>query len=350
VAVIMRRRLGRVGAAPGRPAADVDEVELTGAVLSVRLLGLGAATRQVLAPDRHGRPGPVHLSLPTLADHDDPARNPYLGATVGRWANRIAGAAFHLDGRRVELVPNQGRHQLHGGPVGFDRHVWDLVDAVDAGRDGGQVTFRLVSDDGDQGFPGRLTVHATYRVAGPVLGITYEAETTAPTVVNLTHHGYWNLDGTATVADHRLALRASRVLPVDRDGIPTGGLVPVDGTPFDLRRPKPLGAAMAAAGGGFDHCLAVDGPPGRTRAAAVLHAPASGRWMALRTDQPGLQLYTGNGLPFRRHGAVCLEAQRFPDAPNRPELGDPVLRPGERYVSVTELTFGTGPPPALEGT
>ena len=345
--MILVQQRGRLAAAPGRPAGDVVEVEVSGRVLSARLVSLGAATSQVLAVDRHGRPGPVHLSLPTLVDRDDPARNPYLGVTVGRWANRIAGAAFRLDGRCVELVPNQGRHQLHGGPVGFDRHVWDLVDTVDAGGDGGEVTFRLVSDDGDQGFPGRLTVVATYRLAGPVLAVTYEAETTAPTVVNLTHHGYWNLDGAATIAAHRVCVAASRVLPVDADGIPTGAPVRVDGTPFDLRRSKRLDAAMAAAGGGFDHCLELDGPAGSIRPVAVLHAPATGRWMLVRTDQPGLQLYTGNGLgpPFRPHAGVCLETQRFPDAPNRPELGDAVLRPGERYVSVTELTFGTGPAP-----
>lgn len=348
--MIRLQRRGRVAATPGRPAGDVVEVEVSSPVLSARLVSLGAATAQVLAVDRQGRAGPVHLSLPTLVDRDDPGRNPYLGVTVGRWANRIAGAAFQLDGRRVEVEPNEGPNHLHGGPAGFDRRVWDLVRATGT-TDGGVVTFRLVSDDGDQGFPGRLTVLATYRLAGPMLTVTYEAETTAPTVVNLTHHGYWNLDGAATIAAHRVCVAASRVLPVGPDGIPTGAPIPVDGTPFDLRRPTPLGAAMTAAGGGFDHCLELDGLAGSIRSAAVLHAPATGRWMLVRTDQPGLQLYTGNGLrpPWWPHAGVCLETQRFPDAPNRPELGNAVLRPGERYLSVTELTFGTGPAPIPRG-
>lgn len=343
--------LGTTTPVPGRPATDVEQVELRSEVLTVRLLTLGAAIRSVDAPDADGVPGPVHLTLATLADYEDPAANPHLGGSIGRYANRIAGARFPLDGRTVELVANNGPNQLHGGPMGFDRMVWDLLDA-DAAGGGGTALFRLVSPDGDQGFPGTVTATATYELSGDLLRITYTAVSDAPTVVSMTNHGYWNLDGAATagtVEGHHLALAASRVLPVGGDGIPTGDLEDVTGTPYDLRARTALGPAMAATpSGGFDHCFAVDGPAGELRPAAVLDSPGSGRWMSVATDQPGVQLYTGNGLrpPFPVHGSVSLETQRFPDAPNRPGLGPVRLDPGGEYVAVTELRFGTGTPPA----
>ena len=336
--------LGPLGAVDG--GADVQEVELRSDVLTVRLLTLGAAIRSLTAPDAAGRPGAVHLSLPDGASYADRSRNPHLGASIGRYANRIAGARFTLDGREHELVANDGPNQLHGGPDGFDRHVWDLLDA-DGDERGGTAVLRFSSPDGDEGFPGAVTATAAYELDGDVLRISYTATTDAPTVVNLTNHGYWNLDGAPTVDAHHLTIAADRYLPVDTAGIPTAGLVPVDGTPFDLRRRTALGPAMAAHPPGFDHCFEVAGPVGTLRRAAVLDAPASGRWMSVLTDQPGVQLYTGNGLgpPFRPHGSVSLETQRFPDTPNRPELGSAVLRPDEPYGSVTELRFGVGTPP-----
>ena len=345
---------GTTTATSDRPATDVDLVELSSGSLTLRVLTLGAAIAGLECPDRTGRPGPVHLSLATLADYEDPARNPHLGASIGRYANRIAGSSFPLGGRQVDVVANNGRNQLHGGPVGFDRHVWELVEAT-SGSDGGEVHLRLVSGDGDQGFPGTVTADASFAVAGDTLQITYRATTDAPTVVNMTNHGYWNLDGSTTVRDHHVRLAADRVLPVDGDGIPTGALRSVGGTPFDLRERTELGPAMDAVGGGFDHCFAVRGAPdpqdpaaAALRPAAVVDAPATGRWMSVATDQPGVQLYTGNGLgePFHRHGSVSLETQLFPDTPNRPELGSALLEPGEEYRSVTELRFGAGDLPA----
>ncbi len=345
---------GTTTATADRPATDVDLVEVSSGSLTLRVLTLGAAIAGLECPDRTGRPGPVHLSLATLADYEDRARNPHLGASIGRYANRIAGASFPMGGRQVELVANNGRNQLHGGPVGFDRHVWELVEAT-SGSEGGEVHLRLVSADGDQGFPGTVTADASFAVSGDTLQITYRATTDASTVVNMTNHGYWNLDGSTTVRDHHIQLAADRVLPVDGDGIPTGALHEVGDTPFDLRARTELGPAMDGAGGGFDHCFAVRGAPATQapaaatlRPAAVVDAPATGRWMSVATDQPGVQLYTGNGLgePFHRHGSVSLETQLFPDTPNRPELGSALLEPGQDYRSVTQLRFGTGELPA----
>lgn len=332
----------------GRPATEVASVTVTGPVLSLRLLTLGAAIASLEAPDVDGRSGPVHLGLGTLADYEDRRRNPYLGASIGRYANRIAGARFVLDGNEVRLAANEGANQLHGGPDGFDRRVWTLTGTDDTDG-GGSVTLALRSPAGDQGFPGTLDATATYQVDGDRLRITYTAETDAPTVVNLTNHGYWNLGGGPTVSDHRLAVAADEVLLVGRDGIPADGVAPVDGTPLDLRAPTRLGPVLAAVPPGLDHCFAIRGPVGALRAAAVLDAPSSGRWMAVLTDQPGLQVYSGNGLgdPFPRHGSVSLETQLFPDTPNRPELGSAVLRPGRQYRNLTELRFGRGEPPAL---
>lgn len=339
------RTIGQVSGPTG--PRDVEEVTLGNGVLTVQLLTLGAAIRSVSAPDGDGRSGGVHLGLPDVADYADHARNPHLGASIGRYANRIAGARFSLDGTEHELVSNNGPNQLHGGPEGFDRHVWELLDASGDQR-GGTAVFRFFSPSGDQGFPGAVTATAAFDLDGELLRIRYQATSDSPTVLNLTNHGYWNLDGAPTVDGHHLALAASRVLPVDDAGIPTGGLQAVDGTVFDMRSRIELGPAIAAHPPGFDQCFAVDGTVGALRPAAVLDAPAAGRWMSVRTDQPGVQLYTGNGLgpPFRPHGAVSLETQLFPDTPNRPGLGSAVLRPGEEYSSVTELRFGTGAPPS----
>ncbi len=348
--MISIRSFGTTTPTTWRNATEVDLVTVTSSSISVTVLTLGAAVVSVDAPDIRGMPGPVHLTLPSLTDYEDPSRNPHLGASIGRYANRIGGARFPLEGVDVEVAPNEGPNQLHGGPIGFDRHVWELL-AAKANDDGGSATFRFVSPDGDQGFPGTVTAVAIYELHGDRLRITYRATTDAPTVVNLTHHGYWNLDGADTIDSHGLNLAAGRVLPVDDSRIPTDSLMSVDGTRFDFRRRTLLGPAMALSpSGGFDHCFAIDGPPEVLRPAAVLDAPASGRWMSVRTNRPGVQLYTGNGLgpPFHAHGSVSLETQRFPDSPNRPDLGSAVLRPGEVDEALTELRFGVGTPPSVD--
>jgi aldose 1-epimerase len=333
----------------------VDLVPLHSSALSVGILTYGAALWTVEAPDRHGHREHVALHLPTLADAEDRDRNPYLGATCGRVANRIAGASFPLDGETVEVEANEGPNQLHGGPDGFDRRIWDIAEVV-ANDDGGRVVLALVSPDGDQGFPGTLEITATYELHGHVLRLTYEALAHAPTVVNLTNHAYWNLAGPSrwdidgSVGDHELRLPGERYLPVDAAAIPQGSLTSVAGTAADLRQARPLDDVLAELDRGIDWSYEVPDPGDEERAAfdglrfaAELHHPTSGRTLTVATDQPAVQVYTGNwlGPPFAAQASVCLETQHWPDAPNRPDLGSVVLRPGEHRRSTTELTFGT---------
>ena len=329
-------------------------IPLQSSSLSVSILTYGAALWTVEAPDRSGHRDQVALHLPALADAEDRTRNPYLGATCGRVANRIGGAAFDLDGVRIEVDANDGAHQLHGGPDGFDRRVWDLAEATGT-DDGGRVVLALRSPDGDQGYPGTLDVTATYELRGHTLRITYEATTDATTMVNLTNHAYWNLGGPAhwdiarSIADHELRIPGGRYLPIDGTALPDGPLSSVETTPFDLRQARLLLDVLPLAPSGLDHCyevpdaddadlVAFDG----LRLAAELHHPISGRTLTVATDQPAIHVYTANwlGVPFAEQAAVCLEAQRFSDTPNRPDLGSAAIRHGEHYRSTTELTFG----------
>ncbi|WP_298585233.1 aldose epimerase family protein [uncultured Kocuria sp.] len=316
----------------------------------LRILDLGATVQALHLPDRAGGPGTnVVLGHPDAAGCAAPPEA-FLGAVVGRHANRIAGARFDLDGRTVDLEPNEGGNSLHGGPDGFHRRTWQVVDA---GPD--RLVLELASPDGDQGFPGELTVRAAYTVTGDSVALDLEARTDAPTVVNPASHVYLNLagEGAGTIEDHRLTVAADHYLPVDRDGLPTGGLVPVAGTPLDLTAPARLGERIRAehphlaAVGGIDHSFHLRGTG--LRAAARVEHPASGRSVELWTDRPALQVYTGNALDgaitgtggraYRRGAGLALEPQCHPDSPNRPELSDPVLRPDGTYRSRTEWRF-----------
>jgi aldose 1-epimerase len=264
--------------------------------------------------------------------------HPHLGCVVGRYANRIAGARFAQDGRTHALVANDGPHCLHGGPQGFGRAVWAAEPIGDAA-----VELHHTSPDGDAGFPGNLDVRVVYRLEGAALHLELAAATDAPTVVSLASHAYWNLeDGGATpILDHLLEIAAARYAPVAADGIPTGALAPVAGTPLDFRAPRRIGeriGALVASRGGYDHPFALDAG---AAPAARLVAPRSGRTLALRTSLPCLQLYSGNGFDgaraFRagvatpRHGAVALEAQQFPNAPNEPAFPSARLDPGQPW-------------------
>ena len=325
----------RTQVAAATPFESID-VELPG--IRVSLLSLGAAIHQVEVPDLSGLLGPVHLALPDLADYADVALNPHLGATVGRYANRIGGGRFTLDGIEYPLDVNNSPNTLHGGHRGFDRLAWDVVDVSE---DGGHasVTFALHSPDGDMGFPGSVDARVTYLISPRSIAIEMSATTDAPTVVSLANHGYWNLDASASIDAHRLEVTAQRLLEMDETNIPRG-IVEVSGTAYDLRTLRELGPVIAATGG-LDDCYLPDGAG--MRLMARLHGATSGRVMTVSSDAPGLQVYTGNSLhpPFTVHQSVSLEAQRLPDAPNQPALGPCVLRPGEEYATTTLLEFST---------
>ena len=318
-------------------AGDVTVIEVELARIRVQLLSLGAAIRHVDVPDRTGELGPVHLALPEIADYADRAVNPHLGATLGRYANRIAGGTFILDGSTYDLDVNNGPNTLHGGSLGWDRHVWQVA-ALDDSPECVSVSFSLKSPDGDMGFPGTVSATVTYVVTDTSIAMHFVATTDAPTVLSMANHGYWNLAGTDTIAGHELRVAAERRLVMNDVQIPDGE-TEVAGTAYDLRTPVDLGPVIEATGG-LDDCYVINGTG--LRGVAELRCPANGRWLRVSSDAPGLQVYTGNSLkpPFTVHQSVSLETQRMPDAPNQPGLGPCVLRPGEEYRSTTLLEFG----------
>lgn len=288
----------------------------------------GATLVSLKTPDRAGRIAEIVLGYDDLDSYRSGAS--YIGATVGRYANRIAGASFTLDGVKYGLTANNGRNSLHGGGKGFDKQVWE---AERIGDDA--VRMRYVSADGEEGYPGRLTVQATYSLdEDDTLSITYEATTTAPTPVNLVNHAYFNLTGdrTKSILGHELTIAASSSTPVDESLIPTGEIRPVAGTPFDFRVPTTIGARI---GGDYDHNWVLDKPTGP---AAILTDPESGRSVEVRTTQPGLQVYSGTFLDAPRTG-ICLETQHFPDSPNQATFPNTILRPGEIYRQTTTFAF-----------
>ncbi|MEU5260320.1 aldose epimerase family protein [Amycolatopsis sp. NPDC021455] len=334
--------------------------------LTVRVLDYGGVIQSLEAPDRDGRPGNVVLGFPTLdgyvANNRPDAARVFLGALIGRYANRIAGGTFTLDGVLHRVPVNNGKNSLHGGPEGFDTRVWSAAAFADA--EGAALRLTLISPDGDQGYPGRLTTEVTYRVdPGDRLRITYRATTDAPTVVNLTNHTYWNLagEGSGDVHEHWLTINASRFCPADEGLLPMGDPAPVEGTPFDFRTTTSIGARLGepdpqlVIGQGYDHNWVLDdGSPFAARA----WDPASGRLLTMWTTEPGLQFYSGNyltedlagtsGRRYHRGAGFALEAQHFPDSPNRPDFPSTVLRPGEVYQQETvyELATADRPPVA----
>jgi aldose 1-epimerase len=308
----------------------------------VRLADWGAT---LLGIDWPHAAGTVRVVLGPGDPERELARFPAAGAILGRFANRIAGARFDLDGTTVALVANEGRNQLHGGAAGFAHRGWTL----DQGDDR-SARFRLTSPDGDQGYPGTLDVSVTYALSDEgELSIAYEATTDRATPINLTHHAYFNLAGGGDVLGHELWLDADGYLPIDREKIPTGEIAPVDGTPFDFREPRTIGDRIAALEpwpGGYDHCMVLRADRDPRVPAARLRHVESGRTLEVITDQPGIQLYTGNhlhdlagagGVRFPKHGGVCLETQHFPDSVHHPEFPPVILRPGERFASRTVL-------------
>jgi aldose 1-epimerase len=336
---------------------DIGLFTLTNAQgLEVRAIAYGAILVSIRVPDRRGAAGDVVLGFDDLQGYLERSR--YFGAVVGRYGNRIAKGRFTLDGRAFQLATNNGPNHLHGGVKGFDKVVWQ-AQADPPGR-GGRVVFSYTSRDGEEAYPGTLNARVSYLVtARNELVVEYQATADAPTPVNLTQHSYFNLagEGRGDILGHVLVLDADQYLPVDETMIPTGELAAVAGTPFDFRRPTPIGARIAAAheqltrGSGYDHSFVLQGAPGLRRAAQVVE-PVSGRTLEIATTEPGLQFYSGNhlsgqlgkaGHEYPARSGFCLETQHFPDSPNHSHFPSTILRPGATYRSKTVFTFGVLP-------
>ncbi len=314
----------------------------------LELLDLGATVHRLWVTGGDGVRRNVVLGHATPGEYLDSTH--YLGGTIGRYANRIASGRFSLEGSEVQVGRNDRGNNLHGGPDGFDRRLWTVEDSSER-----HVTMRLESPDDDQGFPGRLAVTARFETTEDSVWVRFEATTDATTVVNLTSHAYFNLDGEGTgpIDDQVLLVDSDDYLPVDDTGVPVGGMEPVEGTPFDVRRPTRLAEVVrgrhpqVVAAAGIDHNYAPRGAGWRL--VATLDSPRTRTRMELRSDQPGLQVYTGNGLDglvpstegrlYRQGDGIALEPQLFPDSPNRPEFASPVLRPGETYRAALDWRF-----------
>jgi aldose 1-epimerase len=310
--------------------------------LVAKLTDYGATLTELHVPDRAGRLADVVLGFDNLAQYL--GDHPYFGSTIGRVANRIAHGRFVLDGQVVQLALNSGEHHLHGGPVGFDKALWQ-AEVLD-----GAVRFRHVSPDGDQGYPGRVEASVTMTLTDDdALVFDYEATADRPTPVNLTNHAYFNLAGGGDVLRHVLWLAADEYTPTDADLIPTGELRPVAGTPLDFTRPAAIGTRVQATLAGYDHNYVIRGGGGRLALAARVVEPASGRIMEVSTTEPAVQLYTSSGfdgtltgkggIVYNAYAGLCLETQGFPDAVNHPAFPAIVLRPGARYHQVTRHHF-----------
>jgi aldose 1-epimerase len=318
-----------------------------------RVITYGGAVVSLKVPDRRGRLGDVVLGFDDLGGYL--GQDFYIGSLVGRYANRIAGARFTLNGAEYKLAANNGPHNLHGGLRGFDKVVWEARPL--RARGGAALELTYLSPDGEEGFPGNLRARVVYTLTDRnELRVDYSATTDKDTVVNLTQHSYFNLkgEGVGDILDHRLRVYAARFTPTDATSIPTGELRPVRGTPFDFTRPTVIGARIGADdeqlkfGNGYDHNFVVNGRPGVLRRAAEVYEPTTGRVMEVLTTEPGVQLYTGNylaaergkgGKPYPRRTGFCLETQHYPDSPNKPRFPSPVLRRGGRYRSTTVYRF-----------
>ena len=333
-----------------KDGTPVKAVELDNGVVIARILTYGATLQALLAPDSHGVLGDIVLGHDDVQAYQDSAI--YLGATVGRFANRIAKGRFSLEGKTYVLECNNGPNALHGGGAGFDKVIW-TIGASRADGDHAAVTFHHASPDGDQGYPGHLSVAVTYSLTvRNELIVSYEVTTDAATVVNLTNHALFNLSGADTILDARLTLACDAYTPVDDTLIPMGEVRDVTGTAFDFRD----GAAIAGQitrddaqlriGRGFDHNFLVRGGVTlQPKPAVDMVDPVSGRGLRVLTTEPGIQIYSGNfldgtiagkgGRPMQQHAGIAFEAQHYPDSPNRPEFPTTRLDPGEVYRQVT---------------
>ena len=328
--------------------------------MEVKVMTYGGIIQSVRVPDRDGNLVNVTLNAPDLEGYLD--GHSYFGNITGRYANRIARGTFTLDGEMYRLALNNGENTLHGGEVGFDKVVWEATEVTDG--DGVGLMLSRTSPDGEEGYPGALTVEVTYTLTdADEIRFDYHATTDAPTIVNLTNHSYWNLagEGTGSTYDHELQINASGYTPVDATLIPTGEIADVAGTPFDFTQPHPIGERIRDGsdeqlliGQGYDHNYVLDRPSPDDESmivAAEVYEPTSGRVLTISTTEPGIQFYSGNflngtevgesGQVYRQGDGFALETQHYPDSPNRPDFPTTVLQPGEEYATTTIYAFST---------
>jgi len=314
-----------------------------------KVMTYGATLTELHVPDRNKQNADVVLGFDDFSKYE--AGHPFFGTTTGRVANRIGKGRFTLDGKEYKLFVNNGPNSLHGGQYGFDKKVWEAK-PVDS-PDGPAVRFHYVSPDGEEGYPGNLDTTVTYTLTNNnELKIDYRATTDKPTIVNLTNHSYFNLagEGSGTVLDHVLLINADKYTVFDATQIPTGEIKSVKGTPLDFTTSTPIGKRIDEIGG-YDHNFVLNGRTDEMKLCAKVRDPKSGRVMTILTDQPGVQLYTANGLDgsisgksgraYPKYGAFCLETQHYPDSANHPEFPSVVLRPGQTYHTVTVHRFST---------
>jgi len=330
---------------------EVDLYTLTNANgIRAKITNYGATLVSLEVPDKDGKLGDITLGFDKidgyLADH------PYFGSTVGRYANRIGGAKFVLDGVEYKLAANNGANHLHGGVKGFHKAVWD-AEQVEGEQEVG-LTMTYLSMDGEEGYPGNLACIVTYTLTNnDELRIDYEALTDKTTVVNLTNHTYWNLagQGSGDILSHELTLEAEKYTPVDEGLIPTGEIKSVENSPMDFTKPMAIGSRIEEVAGGYDHNYVLNSGGGQLALCATVYEPTSGRVLEIHTTEPGIQLYSGNfldgsvtgkaGKVYNKHYGFCLETQHFPDSPNKPDFPTVVLPGGEKYATTTVHKFYT---------
>jgi len=347
------------GTTPDGQAVDIFTLHNSKS-MEAKIMTYGGIVTSLQVPDKNGNFADIVQGFETLDGYTNPkyiAGCPYFGALIGRYGNRIGGGKFTLEGRTYTLPQNDHGNTLHGGLKGFDKVVWQVQDAK-VSEDGPELELTYLSKDGEEGFPGNLQVTATYTLTEDnALKLAFEATTDKPTVVNLTHHSYFNLSGQGSgdILNEVVYINASQTTPVDSKLIPTGAFADVAGTPFDFRKPTAIGArindpdTILQYGPGYDHNWVIDKPPGEFGLVARVADPASGRVMEVWSDQPGLQFYAGNfldgtitgkdGKVYQRRFAFCMEPQHYPDSPNELNFPTTELKPGETYRNLIMYKF-----------
>lgn len=323
--------------------------------MSATITNYGGIVTSLSVPDKNGKSDNIVLGFKTIDGYTAASyvgACPYFGALIGRYGNRIAKGEFTLDGKKYELAKNNGANHLHGGIAGFDKVVW--TPTIVETKDGSALKLDYVSKDGEEGYPGTLHATVVYSITEHnELKLAYEATTDKKTVVNLTHHSYFNLagEGSGDVLNHTLAINADKYTPVTDDLIPTGEVKDVAGTPFDFRKAKAIGKELGAVQGGYDHNFVLNVKKNTMSKVATVTEPVSGRVMEVSTTEPAIQFYSGNfldgsitgfsGKAYGKHSGLCLETQHYPDSPNEPKFPSTVLVPGQKYATTTIYKFST---------